>query len=192
MFFEWILHLLEKFSLSLNQIQTCFLSVLIYINKQRLFKVTRIISKKSTRKLKMFAYNFKKVTRVKSKLNVLWSCWSCIQNMVLPWDHSHIRTIAYIREKMRECEVESASGPNGPPQQSENISILIMNSKVLYFVSNRKSDFMIIIFYIFIYLYFAIKTTPIKENVFDTYSTIKNYMYLYAFFWAYQHVFLFI
>lgn len=47
MFFEWILHLLEKFSLSLNQIQTCFLSVLIYIsiNKQRLFKVTRIISK---------------------------------------------------------------------------------------------------------------------------------------------------
>lgn len=71
MFFEWILHLLEKFSLSLNQIQTCFLSVLIYINKQRLFKVTRIISKKSTRKLKMFAYNFKKVTCVKSKVNVL-------------------------------------------------------------------------------------------------------------------------
>lgn len=69
-----------------------------------------------------------------------------------------------------------------------------MNSKVLYFVSNRKSDFMIIIFYIFIYLYFAIKTTPIKENVFDTYSTtIKNYMYLYAFFFlAYQHVFLFL
>lgn len=24
-----------------------------------------------------------------------------------------------LREKMRECEVESASGPNGPPQQSE-------------------------------------------------------------------------
>lgn len=45
MFFEWILHLFEKFSLSLNKIQTCFLSVLIYINKQRLFKVTRIISK---------------------------------------------------------------------------------------------------------------------------------------------------
>lgn len=60
-----------------------------------------------------------------------------------------------------------------------------MNSKVLYFISNRKSDFMIIIFYIFIYLYFAIKTTPIKENVFDTYSTtIKNYMYLYAFFFG--------
>lgn len=57
--------------LSLSQIKTCFLSVLIYINKQRLFKVTRIISKKSTRKLKMFAYNFKKVTRVKSKVNVL-------------------------------------------------------------------------------------------------------------------------
>lgn len=24
-----------------------------------------------------------------------------------------------LREKMRECEVESASDPNGPPQQSE-------------------------------------------------------------------------
>lgn len=83
--------------------------------------------------------------------------------------------------------------PTDHHNKAKNISILIMNSKVLYFVSNRKSDFMIIIFYIFIYLYFAIKTTPIKENVFDTYSTtIKNYMYLYAFFLAYQHVFLFI
>lgn len=53
MFFEWILHLLEKFSLSLNQIQTCFFSVLIYINKQRLFKVTRIISKKSTQDVRI-------------------------------------------------------------------------------------------------------------------------------------------
>lgn len=33
----------------------------------------------------------------------------------------------------------------------KNISILIMNSKVLYFVSNCKLDFMIIIFCIFIF-----------------------------------------
>lgn len=32
MFFEWILQLLEKLSFSLNKIQTCFLSVLKYIN----------------------------------------------------------------------------------------------------------------------------------------------------------------
>lgn len=67
----------------------------------------------------------------------------------------------------------------------KNISILIMNSKVLYFVSNCKLDFMIIIFYIFIYLYFVIKIILIKENVFDIYLIIiKNYMYFYVFFFG--------
>lgn len=98
-----------------------------------------------------------------------------------PLTHPHYR----LERRCESAKYKVQVAPTDHHNKAKNISILIMSSKVLYFVSNRKSDFMIIIFYIFIYLYFAIKTTPIKENVFDTYSTtIKNYMYLYAFFFG--------
>lgn len=54
-----------------------------------------------------------------------------------------------LREKSAKYKVQVA--PTDHHNKAKNISILIMNSKVLYFVSNRKSDFMIIIFCIFIF-----------------------------------------